>query len=58
MRVHRSDPGIPGDQRVNPTGELLERDHTEDTIARRLTVARRHSYLGDFVLGSRPHTRF
>lgn len=37
---------------MKPTGDLLQRDHTADAIARRLAAARSHSYLGDFVLGA------
>jgi VIT1/CCC1 family predicted Fe2+/Mn2+ transporter len=34
------------------TGDYLQREHTEDAIAQRLAAAKRHSYLGDFVLGA------
>jgi VIT1/CCC1 family predicted Fe2+/Mn2+ transporter len=34
------------------TRDYLQREHTEDAIARRLAAAKRHSYLGDFVLGA------
>ena len=32
--------------------EALQRDHTQESIAHRLAAATRHSYLGDFILGS------
>ena len=35
-----------------PTSEALQSDHTQESIARRLAAATRHSYLGDFILGS------
>ena len=31
---------------------LLQREHTNEVIARRLSAAKSHSYLEDFVLGS------
>lgn len=34
-----------------PPAELRD-DHTEEAIARRLSAATRHSYLGDFILGA------
>ena len=37
---------------MKPTIDLLQRDHTEEAIAQRLAAVRRHSYLGDFVLGA------
>jgi vacuolar iron transporter family protein len=32
--------------------DRLELDHTTEAVARRLAAAKRHSYLGDFVLGA------
>lgn len=32
--------------------DALRREHTEEAIAERLAAAKRHSYLGDFVLGA------
>jgi len=37
---------------MKSTGDFLQRDHTNEAIAKRLARARSHSYLGDFVLGA------
>ena len=37
---------------MKSTGDLLQSEHTTEAIARRLTAAKSHSYLGDFVLGA------
>ena len=37
---------------MKTTADLLQSEHTTEAIARRLTAAKSHSYLGDFVLGA------